>query len=270
MSTGLYELPGYEVGDEIARTDRAIVFEGRDESRDRPVALKLVQNDESGWHEVEMLRLVAKANPEGPVHVMRLLDICEDSHDLWLVLDYFQATLSDLDPQAMTPLALMNIALDTAKGLVEMVRADVIDDDVKPANVAFKAASGRVAHVDLGCARLSGEKPVGSTAGFNAPEIEHGIPSDTSPCYGWGRTVEWLVTGKTGQGPEFLLDRFVPWIGPTFARVVATCVQHDPNDRPEIDALYEYVKEIVHRRRRCCQCNAVRFDDAACPTCGRE
>ncbi len=268
MSAGLYELPGYEIGGEIARTDRAIVFEGRDESRNRPVALKLVQNDGLGWREVEMLQLVAKANPRGPVHVMRLLDTCEDNHDLWLVLEYFQATLLDLDPQAMTPLALMNIALDTAKGLVEMARVDVFDDDVKPANIAFKAATGRVAHVDLGCARRSGEKPVGSTVGFNAPEIERGIPSDTSPCYGWGRTMEWLITGLTGQGPEYLLDSFVPWIGPTFARVVATCVQFDPNDRPGIEELYRSVKQIVHQRQRCGQCNAVCFDGTACPNCG--
>lgn len=268
MSTGIYELPGYTIGAEIARTERAIVFEGHDESRNRPVALKLVQNEASGWHEVEMLQLVAKANPKGPVHVMRLLDTHEDCHDLWLVLEYFQATLLNLDPQAMTPLALMNIALDTAKGLVEMARADVFDDDVKPANIAFKTATGRVAHLDLGCARRAGERPTGATEGFVAPEVERGVPSATSPCFGWGRTMEWLVTGKTGHGPDYFLHQFIPWMGPSLAHVIASCVQYDPDCRPGIDLLYEDVKRIIHKRIRCNRCNAVGFADASCPNCG--
>ena len=262
-------LPGYILHEELMRTDRAIVYRGVDDTRDRPVAVKLVQNDGYGKHEITMLRRVQRANPAGPAHVMRLLHTHEDGDDLWLVLELFNATLSQMASRKLTPLALMSIAVDSAKGLVEMQRAGIVDDDVKPENVALKAASGRVAHIDLGCARLRREKPKGYTPDYAAPEIQCGTPSDTSPCYGWGRTIEFLAAGRIGMAPDTLLTSCVPWIAEPFARLVARCCESDPDKRPSVDKLYRTVKQLVQERRRCSCCNAVMFRDGICPNCGR-
>ena len=260
-------VPGYEIDDEIGRTLQAVVFKARDTRRNMPVALKLVQNDDKAFHEVEMLQQVARANPGGPAHVMRLLDTHQDGLDLWLAVEYYSATLDQLDARAMTPFAVMNVALDTVRGMLEMWRVNIVDDDIKPANVAFKSASGRVAHVDLGCARLRGEPSRGCTEVFGAPELKHGVASDTSPCYGWGRTMEFLVTGRAGFGPDYLLSDCVPWVGRRFARLVAACGHHNPNRRPTVEALVQYVSENVELRKRCPRCNAMCFRDGACPTC---
>ena len=268
MPTSSNCLPGYVLEEEITRTERAIIYRAVDEADGCLVAAKLVQNDVHGKHEIEMLQRVQQANPAGPAHVMRLLDTHEDGDDLWMVLELFNATVSKFDPWKITPLALMSIAADSAKGLVEMARAGVVDDDVKPQNIAIKARSGRVVHIDLGCARRSGQKPRGYTPDYVAPEIEQGIPSDTSPCYGWGRTMEFLAIGKIGLGPNYLLSSYVPWMGREFARLVAQCCEPDPDRRPSIEELYRLVKEIVRERRRCPKCNAIRFANGACPTCG--
>ena len=215
-----------------------------------------------------MLRLVANANPGGPAHVMRLLDTHEVEDNLWLALEFFDSPLDSLDPQQMTSLALMSIAADSAKGNVEMIRAGVIDYDVKPANIAFKKRSGRAAHLDLGCARLFGQKPVGYTPDYVAPEIKRRIPSDTSPCYGWARTMEEIVTGKFGLGPDNILSDYVPWVGREFARLVAQCCHEDPRRRPSVTELYERVKFEVLNKKRCRHCNAVMFRDGRCVNCG--
>jgi serine/threonine protein kinase len=268
MDTHLDAVPGYIIREEIARTDRAIVYRALVEGTGEPAAAKLLRNDRDGHHEIEMLERVLASVSPGPVHVVRLKDRYEDGDNLWLFVEYFDSTLEDLRPMEMTPLALMSIALDSSKGLVEMFRAGVVDDDVKPGNIAFKFRSGRVAHIDLGCARLTGHKPVGYTPHYAAPEIEVGHPSDTSPCYGWARTMEEIVTGKYGLGPSDLLTDCVPWVGREFARLVAGCCHEDPRRRPHVPELYDLVKQEIQRKVRCPRCNAVRFHDAGCVCCG--
>jgi serine/threonine protein kinase len=257
----------YEIEEEIGRTDRAIVYRARDNTHGDPVALKLVQNDHVGKREVEMLKRIQHVNSPGPAHVMRMLNAHEDNRDLWIVLELFSGTLEHLDPACMTPLAFMSIAVDSAKGLVEMERAGVVDDDVKPTNIAFKANSGRAAHLDLGCAHLAGERPVGYTPDFVAPEVEHGVSSPTSPCYGWARSMEYLVTGKSGFGPGDRLDSYVSWMGRETACLIADCCWDDYQRRPSVNEVYRRMKQIVHNRRRCPRCDAVMFHDGMCPKC---
>jgi serine/threonine protein kinase len=195
-----YTVSGYTVGPEAARTPAAVVYRGTSNARGKEVILKRVQNDAYARHEIEMHRRVEATHPGGAVHVVRQLGIEVQALDCWLVLEAFSATVHELDHRAMTPLAVMSVAVDAAKGLVEMARAGVVDDDVKPENIAFKATSGWVAHIDLGCARLRRQRPVGYTDEYAAPEIRAGFPSDTSPCYAWGRSMEFLVCGTAELG----------------------------------------------------------------------
>jgi len=268
MNTYFDHIPGYTIGEEIARTIRVIVYKATDDAEGKVVAAKLLRNDKDGHHEIEMLRRIAASNPPRPVHVAELKDTYEDGDNLWLFVEYFDYTLVELRPKEMKPLALMSIALDSSTGLVEMYRAGVIDDDVKPGNIAFKFGSGRAAYIDLGCARLIGHKTVGYTPEYVAPEIRRGHPSDTSSCYGWARTMEEIVTGKFGLGPHDVLSDYVPWVGREFARLVAQCCHHDPNKRPSVVELFERVKYEVQHKQRCPRCNAIKFRDGKCVNCG--
>jgi serine/threonine protein kinase len=269
MSSFLERFPGYRIYEEIARTELSVVYRAEDERTGTRAAVKLVNNDHHSQREIEMHNRVAQANPSGPGHVMRLLDTYVDGDYRWIALEYFDSTLERIDSSRLTPLALMSIAVDSAKGLVEMYRADVIDDDVKPGNIAFKAESGRAAHLDLGCARLAGEVPVGYTPEYVAPEIRSHKPSNTSPCYGWARSMEYLVIGGGDPGDRHILSDAVPWVGRDFARLVHECRRKNPDRRPPVPALYERMKQIVQRRRRCRCCNAIAFDDGVCVNCRR-
>ncbi|MCL4218028.1 MAG: protein kinase [Candidatus Hydrogenedentes bacterium] len=267
MTLTTLHIPEYSVGKEIARTERAIVFKGTENGTGKPVALKLMNDDWPGQHEIKMLKHMNSHSRSGPVHVLRLLDTYEDHPNLWLVLEYFDATIDELLPQEVSPLTLMTIAADSAKGLVEMDRVDIVDDDVKPTNIAFKAGSGRVAHLDLGCARFRGEKVIGSTDGFVAPEVRKGVPSDSSPCYGWARTMQFLVTGQTDLAPTTLLSDWLPWVGRDFAKLIVQCCHHNPRRRPSVEDLYNRIKGIVNERKRCRRCNAMVFRDGQCRNC---
>lgn len=259
---------GYAVQREIARTENAIVFQATHVRTGEPAAAKLLRNDKRGRHEIEMLRRVARYAPSGPAHVVRLLAEHSEDDNLWLIQEYFDSTLESFRPECMTPLLLMSIAIESVKGLVEMDRADVVDDDVKPANIAFKYGSGRVAHIDLGCARLRGEPLVGRTPDFAAPEIECGRTSDTSPCYAWARTIEQVTLGKVGLGPSRILSEYVPWVGRRFSALVARCCRLDPHERPSVVELYRDLKHEVSLRERCRRCKAVKFRDSQCWNCG--
>lgn len=268
MNSFLNAVPGYTIEEEITRTVRVIVYRATENYSGKLVAAKLLRNDAEGHREVSLLRRVMAANTPRAVHVVELKHVYEDRDNLWVMVEYFDSTLLDLRPAEMTPLALMSIALDSAKGLVEMYRARVIDDDVKPGNIAFKHGSGRAAHIDLGCARVIGEKVAGYTPEYVAPEIEAGHPSDTSPCYSWARTMEQIVTGKFGLGPRDLLSDYVPWVGRTFSRFVAQCCLENPHRRPHMTELYDLVKREIQEKTRCPRCNAIRFRDGSCVCCG--
>lgn len=262
--------PGCIIEYELTRTERAILYVGKDASTGEPVIAKLVRNDCFGQNEVAMLRTVAQASPDGPSHVVRLIKAIEVNGNLCMVLEPFDETLDQLDAGRMTPLALMSIAVGAAKGLAEMYRAGVVDDDVKPGNIAFKRRSGRVAHIDLDCARRTGEKPVGYTREYAAPEVIACQSSDTSPCYGWGRTMEFLACGKIGLGPDYRLDTFVPWVGAAFAELVARCCMPNPRGRPSVPDLCDLAQHLVRTRVRCRYCKAITFPDASsCHQCHR-
>ncbi len=262
-------LSGYVIDSELTRNRRVVIYTATDTRTQASVVLKRAQYNAEGQHERDMFQQLMAAYPDGPSHVVHLLDSMEDSPDLWLVLERFDHTADELDPERMTPLALMSIALGSAKGLAEMERAGIYDDDVKPNNIAFKTGNGHVAHIDLGYARRAGEPPRGHTPLYAAPEIVAGRSSETSPCYGWARTMEFLSLGRVGLGPDYRLDQFVPWMGKRFAALAAACAHPDPGARPSITELRLAVKESVHRRRRCVRCNAICFPDAACRGCGQ-
>lgn len=260
------DMPGFSLESIVAKTDQAILYDGKEMATGMPVIVKLVRNDRFGKNEVAMLSKVEEADPDGPVHVVRLLRTHECGSNLYMALERFDETLDHLDADRMTPLALMSIALGAARGLLEMHRAGVVDDDVKPANIAFKSASGRVAHIDLDCARLTGEEPIGYTKDYAAPEVMARVSSDNSPCYGWGRTMEFLACGETRPEPGVQLNEIVPWIGKAFAKLVERCCRPNFDERPSVPDLYECVKRIVRARVRCPYCNAIAFpDSSSCP-----
>ena len=268
MSDPAIKVPGYVVERELLRTTQSIIYNAAEASTGEEVIIKQVKNDAQGNHELHMLELVMQASgPYGPKHVGHLLHVHEDDLDLYLVLELFDGLVADLSPDDMTALAVMNIALDAANGLVEMDRAGIVDDDVKPANMAFKKRSGRQVHIDLGYARLAGQKPVGYTDDYGAPEIRAGVASSTSPCYGWGRSIEWLCCGRVGVGPKYRLNEFIPWIGKDFALLIARCVEPQPTRRPSVHELHSRVVDCVKRRRRCERCNTLCFGDGGCPNC---
>jgi serine/threonine protein kinase len=234
-----------------------------------PVILKQVQNDNFGANERDMLRRVADANRPAPRHVCRIYDAFVVKMDLYLVLEPFEAILDKYRWDQASPYSLLNIALETAKGLLEMERAGVIDDDVKPENIGM-TADGRIAHIDLGAARLSGQPPFGYTEGFVSPEVLDGNPSDTSPAHGWGRSMEFFAVGQHGLAPDTRLVDVHPWLGTAFSALIFECCSGRPEDRPSAAALVDRLRAIRSDTRNCGSCpeGYRRFGDAPCFRCG--
>jgi serine/threonine protein kinase len=253
---------------EFARGANGIIYFA-DHIRLGPVAVKKVQNDDQGRRESEMLRRVAEANGGCPRHVCRLYESFEDGLDFCMVLERFRAPLDTYCYNKSSPHSLISIGLESAKGILEMDRAGIVDDDVKPANMSI-TESGRLAHIDLGCARPFGQPPLGFTVEYVAPEIEAQIASNTSPIFSWGRCMEFFALGSPGLAPANMLCDRLGWIGRKFSDLIMLCCHPEPGLRPTPGELVAAMREIRNASVRCAHCpeGYYRFADAPCRVCG--
>lgn len=262
-------LKKYRIARLVGRGAYGIVYEAHHPKKGK-TAVKQINNDAQGMREIKMMQRIAAANAQSLRHTCQIYDWNTKDYDLWFAMEYFHTPLERYDPNFASPYAILSIGMASAKGLLEMWNADVVDDDVKPANLAM-TEDGRLAHIDLGCARLRGERPSGYTEDFAAPELISGKASDTTSVYAWGRMMEYFAYGRTGIYPHYILSDLIPWVGLSFAKLVKDCCNEIPNHRPEPPELVRRMRDIRHQRRRCPRCadQFYMFADAVCPTCGK-
>lgn len=261
-------LRGYAITKEISRGANGIVYEAFHPVYGR-VALKQIQHDKLGLHEIEMMLRVMQACNDEPRHVCRIFDAEPNDLDLWIAMEYFDLCLEVFNPALVSPFALIRVGMDSAKGILEMHRAGIINDDIKPDNMGI-TADGRLAHYDLGCARLRNGPSLGYTKDFAAPELLKDKTSDRTDIFSWGKSMEYLASGQTDVNPKRSLSDVVPWIGNQFSELVRDSCQKSPRKRPSQEELVQRMREIRNAHGRCRHCPGeyVIFGDGFCPQCG--
>src|SRR4029077_9758843 len=137
----------------------------------------------------EALALARVSDP----HVLGVLDVSTDPHDLYLVTDYCaDGSLADrLRAGRLTVTNVRNLALEAAARLAAIHAAGIIHRDVKPSNIL--RLGGRWVIGDFGIARLDGETtstrtgPIVGTPDYWAPETARGErPTRAVDIYGLG------------------------------------------------------------------------------------
>src|SRR4051795_1968019 len=205
----------YEIQREIARGGMAEVYLARDQSLNRPVALKALFPEfarEPSFVERFRREAQAAANLNHP-NIVSIYDWGQESGTYFIVMEYVEGrSLRELiqSEGAIEPGQAADIAAEIASALAFAHRSGVVHRDVKPGNVLL-TDSGTVKVTDFGIARagtsdgLTQTGSVMGTATYFSPEQAQGLPVDgRSDVYALGVVLYEMVTGVapfTGDNP---------------------------------------------------------------------
>ncbi len=184
----------YHLEQELGRGGMGVVFEARDSTLDRRVAIKVVHpslthHDGIVRRFLAEARMIAKFRHPGIVAVHAA---GEADGLLYYVMDRVEGeTLRDRlrrEPRLSVDDA-RRITADVALALDAAARAGLVHRDVKPENILIDRASGRPMLVDFGIARAMAEEPDGEEP-TTGQGVALGTPAYMSPEQAAGEGVD--------------------------------------------------------------------------------
>ncbi len=219
----------YEVGAELGSGGMGVVYEGKDTSLDRPVAIKRMR-EEIRWDQKERERFVAEARLVAKLrhpNIVEIHEIVEQDGEVYLVFELVSG-LTLYETIGRERKLGFNRARDLMRGIASALDyahgRKVIHRDLKPGNVMIDG-EGRVRVMDFGIARLAKEamtrhSTTGTIVGtppYMAPEQEQGVTRQESDVFAMASCLYEAVTGRlpfNGEGAGLLMNKlnkaFVP------------------------------------------------------------
>lgn len=239
------EFDDYVLVRELGRGQMGRVYLAEDAVLARPVAIKFIASVEPDLDARQSFLMEARAAAriQHP-NVVGVYRVGELDDRPYIVSEFVRGkTLREMLP--MPAKDVLGIAIDLARGLAAAHRRGVVHCDIKPGN-AMVTEDGTAKLVDFGLARVvlegseeAGAIPVG-TPDYMAPEVWSGhVASRRSDIYSFGAMVFEMVAGAApfkGISPAELAtsERPVPELPiaePRLARIVARCLERDPEKR---------------------------------------
>lgn len=247
----------YEVGRQIGSGGMGVVYEGRDLSLSRAVAIKRMR-EEIRWDPKERDRFVAEAKLVAKLrhpHIVEIRAIAEHDGEIYLVFEYVAGkTLHEvLAAQKRLPFAR---ARHLFRGVVSAVdyasERGVVHRDLKPANIMVDP-EGLARVMDFGIARLTEDvlsrhsrtrATVVGTPLYMAPEQELGKSRKESDVFSLGVCLYESLTGERpygGMGAGLLMNKMnrayaaasaaAPGLPPGIDAVFAKALEPEPDKR---------------------------------------
>ncbi len=259
------QLGKYDILEEIGRGGFGIVYQAKDTTLDRLVALKVLHPQLTvdpkfiANFKREALNLAKVEHP----NVVNIYEIGEIDGRLYIAMRYLSgASLADRIAQGPLPRAeALRIIQQAAAGLGAGHKKGVVHRDVKPGNILFDA-DGRAVVADFGVARAVQLSSVGTstqtgggvgTPYYRPPELWRGSPppSPATDVYSLACVLYEMLTGEAlfqGETPDQVLTRHVldeagdlmdgkkcpADLRPALAQALAK----DPSQRPETMAAF--------------------------------
>jgi CHASE2 domain-containing sensor protein/tRNA A-37 threonylcarbamoyl transferase component Bud32 len=201
----------YEIERELGRGAMGTVYLGRDPRIGRTVAIKtlaLSEEFESKQLEEVRRRFFQEAETAGRLdhpNIVTIYDVGEE-HDLaYIAMDYIQGESLDrhVQPEQLLPLAdVFGIGVQVAEALDYAHGQKVVHRDVKPGNIIYDRAAGRLKVTDFGIACLTDNSKTrtGTVLGspfYMSPEQIAGQRVDgRADLYSLGVTLYQLLSGR--------------------------------------------------------------------------
>ncbi|MDQ1511116.1 MAG: eukaryotic-like serine/threonine-protein kinase [Actinomycetota bacterium] len=246
----------YEIDREIARGGMAEVYLARDQSLNRPVALKALFPEfarEPSFVERFRREAQAAANLNHP-NIVAIYDWGQESGTYFIVMEYVEGrSLRELihSEGPLEPGRAADIAAEIASALAFAHRSGVVHRDVKPGNVLL-TQSGTVKVTDFGIARagtsdgLTQTGSVMGTATYFSPEQAQGLAVDgRSDVYSVGVVLYEMVCGVppfVAESPVSVAYKHVreeaiapslrnPDVPPALEQIILSALAKDPEHR---------------------------------------
>ena len=176
------------------------VYRVQDQTLDQEVALKVLPATKTNEVRLRYLRAEVRiARQVAHPNVCRVFDVGESDGLHFLTMELIEG--EDLAARlkqegALPPGRAAEVGAQICDGLAAVHAKGILHRDLKPANVLLDK-NGNAQLVDFGVAGLKGEKVVGGTPNYMAPELFEGqAPTVQSELYALGLILYQLFTGR--------------------------------------------------------------------------
>ena len=204
-------VPGYRIGELIARGSTATVWAATAVGTDRELAVKVVpvaRGDDEERLALELSALaVARGTDAHLVTVVDVLALTDPAPAVAIVMERLrQGTLTRLVATRghLTPGEVVTVLTPVAVTVATLHDAAVVHGDLSPSNVGFDGR-GRPVVLDLGVSTVIGtpREEIYGTPGFVAPEVVSGEPhTPHSDVYAIGALGWFALTGEPPPIPS--------------------------------------------------------------------
>ncbi|KIW10486.1 hypothetical protein PV08_11450 [Exophiala spinifera] len=211
----------YHVTQNLGRGMFSSVVRATDRQTGKPVAIKIVRNNESmrkaGIKEIDILKDIAANDPEDKKHVIRLERSFDHKGHLCMVFESLSMNLREVLKKfgrdvGLNIKAIRAYSQQLFLGLSLLKKCQYIHADLKPDNILVNEARSTLKICDLGSASPITENataPYLVSRFYRAPEVILGIPYDYGvDMWSIGCTLFELYTGKilfTGRNNNGML-----------------------------------------------------------------
>jgi TolB-like protein/tRNA A-37 threonylcarbamoyl transferase component Bud32 len=257
----------YHVLEKVGEGGMGVVYRAEDTRLNRVVALKLIHPTLLEDEEARARFLREAQAVSGITHpnVCTIHSIEEEGGQLFLVLEFLEGRhLKESGAELrQDPKTLLDTLIQSAEGLAEAGRCQVVHRDIKSSNI-WVTVRGLVKLVDFGLAKHLAAKPAsdvtadvtqkGVTVGtthYMSPEQARAREVDPrSDLFSYGVVMYEASTGKlpfTGTNTVEVFDQILnaeplppsqagATLGPEFDRIVQKCLRKDPAERYQAGA----------------------------------
>ena len=241
-------VPGYRIGELIARGSTATVWAATAVGTDRELAVKVVpvaRGDDEERLALELSALaVARGTDAHLVTVVDVLALTDPAPAVAIVMERLrQGTLTRLVATRghLTPGEVVTVLTPVAVTVATLHDAAVVHGDLSPSNVGFDGR-GRPVVLDLGVSTVIGtpREEIYGTPGFVAPEVVSGEPhTPHSDVYAIGALGWFALTGEPPPIPSERpgLDRIAADVPAAMQEALERALHPDPAQRGDARAL---------------------------------
>jgi tetratricopeptide (TPR) repeat protein len=233
----------YETLHELGRGAFGVVYEARDRSLGRMVALKVVRPGRAEVGETKVIREAEAIARLTHPNLITLHDVGQSDHGPYLVFELLRGrTLEErMDGGPLPVEQAVHVAAEIARGLAHAHGEGVVHRDLKPSNV-FVTDGGLVKILDFGMAHAFGRRRLsGGTPAYMAPEQWEDAPEDErTDVFALGVMLHRMLSGEypfpesggkwsAGPTPAPVLE--IPG-APGLAGMILRMLARTPTQRP--------------------------------------
>jgi len=200
----------YEIERELGRGAMGVVYLGRDPKIGRQVAIKTLSYKQFDGSQVKDLkeRFFREAEAAGRLHhpnIVTVYDVGEEPDLAFIAMDYVEGqSLGDhIKPETLLPVdKVYELVAQVAEALDYAHRQNIVHRDIKPGNIMYNPAVGKVKVADFGIARITDDSKtktgdiLGSPIYMSPEQLKGSKVNGATDIYSLGVTLYQLLTAE--------------------------------------------------------------------------